>query len=412
MNKYFFLLFALFTFSAFGQVVYLGGYTTTQRNSIVPGSGHPILYNTTDNEFQRWNGANWEDWGGSDSKVLPAKDTLLTSANDELTLNYTHFQSGADAGRRKLLRKDNGRIDLTPSAETIPINTVWRARTGADNDTIAVNPANGYELVFEGTNTGNAGYITGPYSSMYIEKVGNDTLLVSGTNLVQYNASGGGITLEGSTTGFVASDVTNIDLTYPAGIQAGDVIVILAALEDSSPGPKFDNTTGKPAGFTFIQTAGTTETDVWPGAFYKVATGSESGTINVPTVNSLAGRMAGVVARFSGVNTNSVIGQTGAATNSGSQVTTNPLATVTTTTAKEYVMAWAVVHGSDITGYAGSGTLWNDQGNINPGDGVQGSLIANWGTTEQQTAGAVPVYTLNWNEQDGSSGFVFSLKSN
>ena len=265
MKKYFFLLFALFTFSAFGQVVYLGGYTQSQINGITPGSGYPLLFNETSQEFQRYNGSAWEEfvawnnlvnaniipdgdltrglgngsnrfasvytgkviygsqtsdptfatnwgqtyyrsdlnrlsyWDGTKiqrianledtSKVLPAKDTLLTSANDELTLNYTHFQSGADAGRRKLLRKNNGRIDLTPSAESIPINTVWRARTGADNDTVAVNPANGYELVFEGTNTGNAGYITGPYSSMYIEKVGNDTLLISGTNLVQYNFS-------------------------------------------------------------------------------------------------------------------------------------------------------------------------------------------------------------------------------
>ena len=74
MKKYFFLFFALFTFSAFGQVVYLGGYTTTQRNSIVPGSGHPILYNTTDSEFQRWNGATWEDWGGSNTAGFPATD--------------------------------------------------------------------------------------------------------------------------------------------------------------------------------------------------------------------------------------------------------------------------------------------------------------------------------------------------
>ena len=70
MKKILFLLFSLFAFSAFGQVVYLGGYTSTQINGISPGSGYPILYNTTVSEFQRWNGTTWEPWGGGAADIV------------------------------------------------------------------------------------------------------------------------------------------------------------------------------------------------------------------------------------------------------------------------------------------------------------------------------------------------------
>jgi len=120
---------------------------------------------------------------------LTAKDTVLTAAIDSLYASYSAFQTGVDALRPKILRKNNGRIDIFPTSETIPNNTIWRARTGAANDTVAINPANGYSLIFDGQTTGDAAYITGPYESMYIEKVATDTLLLAGANLIEYTYS-------------------------------------------------------------------------------------------------------------------------------------------------------------------------------------------------------------------------------
>ena len=82
MKKYFFLLFALFTFSAFGQVVYLGGYTQAQIDGLTVGTGYPILYNTTTSAFARWNGSAWESWGGDDPRYPP---TNIGTANKTLT---------------------------------------------------------------------------------------------------------------------------------------------------------------------------------------------------------------------------------------------------------------------------------------------------------------------------------------
>ena len=86
MKKILFLLFSLFAFSAFGQVVYLGGYTSTQINGITPGSGYPILYNTTDSEFQRWNGASWEPWGGAS---IPISDEGTQQTPSVTSFNFT-----------------------------------------------------------------------------------------------------------------------------------------------------------------------------------------------------------------------------------------------------------------------------------------------------------------------------------
>jgi len=121
--------------------------------------------------------------------LLNPIDSLVTAASDSLYLEYTHYQTGLNTGRRKNLRKNNGRIDYFPTSEAIPLNTVWRGRTGASNDTLAINPFNNYKLVFDGQTTGNAAYITGPYETMYIEKVATDTLLVAGANLVEYTYS-------------------------------------------------------------------------------------------------------------------------------------------------------------------------------------------------------------------------------
>lgn len=117
---------------------------------------------------------------------LSAKDSILTAAVDSLYLDYAQFQSGTDVGRNKLLRKNDGRLDLFPTSETIPINTTWRLRTGADNDTIALNPANGYTIVFDGQTTGDAAYITGLFQSAYVEKTGTDTLRIIAPELTEY----------------------------------------------------------------------------------------------------------------------------------------------------------------------------------------------------------------------------------
>ncbi|MBT8282770.1 MAG: hypothetical protein KJO86_03455, partial [Muriicola sp.] len=117
---------------------------------------------------------------------LAPLDSLMTAAVDSLYLDYAFYQTGVNQDRRKLLRKNNGRLDLFPPSTTLPLNTVWRFRTGATNDTIAINPFNSYNLVFDGQTTGNAAYISGLYEGMYAEKVATDTILLAGANLVEY----------------------------------------------------------------------------------------------------------------------------------------------------------------------------------------------------------------------------------
>jgi hypothetical protein len=157
--------------------------TTAQIQSLTePTEGYTVFNIDTWSKWIYKNGS----WVDTDNIALPAKETLLTGATDSLYLSHTVFQSGADFGRKKLLRKNNGRIDLFPPSTSIPVNTVWRLRTGAVGDTISVNPANGYKIVYSGQTTGNAVYITGIYNDAYVEKVAADTLLFSAGDFTEY----------------------------------------------------------------------------------------------------------------------------------------------------------------------------------------------------------------------------------
>lgn len=115
---------------------------------------------------------------------------LVTAAVDSLDISLAQFNSNT----YKILRKNNGRLDLFPPStwSSIPDETLWRIRTRAANDTIAVNALNGVVVRFDGiTGSQNAAYIHGEFGEGYLEK-DNDTLIFSSPDFVAYEYSAGG----------------------------------------------------------------------------------------------------------------------------------------------------------------------------------------------------------------------------
>lgn len=78
---------------------------------------------------------------------------------------------------------------------------------------------------------------------------------------------------------------TSVNITIPQNVLANDIIIVATGAKNSTNGYMF-NSTYKPSGFTFINNTESYDPDsVKGGMFYKIASGSESGTIiNCPSL--------------------------------------------------------------------------------------------------------------------------------
>jgi len=317
--------------------------------------------------------------GNMSAIALTAKDTLLTAASDSLYLDYTAFQVGADSLRPKLLRKNNGRIDLFPTSETISNNATWRVRTGASNDTVAINPANGYNLIFDGQTTGNAAYISGPYESMYIEKVATDTLLLAGANLIEYffiNTPN----IQSWEAAYSSTQGTTVTVNKPAGVVTGDLLFAFVGFEsaNSTDIPYFVDPTDTPAGWNFIGTYGTADADVHAAMYYRIADGTEGAdfTFQKDQADGVSGWMLAYALRISGHDPNSPIGQVGDWATEGNTALNIAATSVDSPDADGLVLGFGLVDGSDVGTLTTAGTGWTqvhtgDDGN-NGLDGIAG----------------------------------------
>lgn len=75
---------------------------------------------------------------------------------------------------------------------------------------------------------------------------------------------------------------TRMVLRKPTGIQSGDLLLILIGIESTTDGSKFDNTSHKPTGFTYLQGMSYNNTQTGYAVFYKKSNGTEQDTIGIP----------------------------------------------------------------------------------------------------------------------------------
>jgi hypothetical protein len=122
-----------------------------------------------------------------------------------------------------------------------------------------------------------------------------------------------------STAGAGVSGTGSLSVAYPSGITAGMLLILAYGGKDSSSG----TTPPAPSGFTQGVTLNSTLYDLT--MWYKVATGSESGTVSVSGVNDTAqiARMFRTTAVASGIEaTGSSFSTSSASTFSNVSVTT------------------------------------------------------------------------------------------
>ena len=199
---------------------------------------------------------------------------------------------------------------------------------------------------------------------------------------------------------------SSLTLTKPAGVQPGDLLIILVGNDDSTATAQWNNTTYKPTGFTLINESGNATCDTHTAAFYRIADGSEGPTIAVPAQSS--DDYWGFYIRISGVDVDAPINKIGADVNTGSLVGSIAIVGVTTDVDECLAIYIHSYDGGDCAAFNPSGTGWTEKEEIRAGTG-SGNSSGSWGMKEQTSLGATGTVTVSGTPTDGWSGFQFAI---
>lgn len=156
------------------------------------------------------------------------------------------------------------------------------------------------------------------------------------------------ILLQGTVSTYESGAGTLVNLTYPTGIQAGELLV--AGIAHSSGTPPTTNPGGWTLGGTRSQGAsGGPSVAVW----YKIAAGSETGDVQFQT-NATAGRVSGHMFRLSGVHATTIEDVTEVSAEAyGTSLVTPTLTTVSNNVMLIHAVAIRSTSGDDITAPSG-----------------------------------------------------------
>lgn len=206
----------------------------------------------------------------------------------------------------------------------------------------------------------------------------------------------------------LADTTDNIDINYPSTISAGDVLICYVASDQSTATQQWDGATYFPSGFTFINESGSADSDCHCAAFYKVATGSETGTENVTSAGTANG-IIGFMVRLTDVDTADLLNVVGADYNSTADDTDHVIGGATTDEADCLAFVVYALDGGNGQPFSLSGS-WTQQedhtSTLSDFSEVSGGL----GTLGVASAGAYGDVTVTSSQSNGMTGFTFAIK--
>jgi len=215
--------------------------------------------------------------------------------------------------------------------------------------------------------------------------------------------------IEDYTTAAALTSASDISIAYPAGIVAGEKLLVVVINEaKSNANTQWDDSTLKPAGFDFINESGDITCDCHVGAFEKIAAGTETGNFTIPSQISTTEDTCAWCYRLSSAGDVNVIG---ADTNSALNVTSLAIAGVNTTVDDCLVFAVHAYDGGDGPTFTTSGTGWTKHSEVTS-DGAD-TLNGSSGcvsTKVQATLGATDDCTISSGTSDGMTGFMFAIE--
>lgn len=204
------------------------------------------------------------------------------------------------------------------------------------------------------------------------------------------------ILLQGTVSTYESASGTLVNLTYPSGIQAGELLVVDIAHSSGTP------PTTNPGGWTLgaSQSNGSSSGPsiaVW----YKYATGSETGDVQFQT-DTIAGRVSGHMFRLSGVHATipEDVTEVGA-TSYGTSLVTPSLTTVTNNSMLLHAISIGAASADDITAPSGPTKIAGTTGT--------GRRISIY-TEQKSTAGATGTRTWNVTLSLNMAGITLALR--
>lgn len=199
-----------------------------------------------------------------------------------------------------------------------------------------------------------------------------------------------------------------LNIAKPTGVAVNDLLLIFLYNDTTSGANSWDDVTNKPSGFTLIsQTDTSDENDARFAAFYRIADGTETATIDCPQVGT--SDQVGYYIRVSGVSTTTPLNTVG--TPGSANGLSHPVPGITTTLDNCLVFYVAAADGGDTRPMSVSGTGWVE-GAENSNSGSTIVAAGTWGTKEMPTSGATGTCTITLNVSDGLGAGLFGVNSN
>ena len=214
------------------------------------------------------------------------------------------------------------------------------------------------------------------------------------------------------------SAVTTLNVTNASGLTSGDLCVIIATNDNITDTAQFDDTTynvreqsgGADAGFTFIQTAGSSAPDAFVAAWYKEITGSDSLSWRVDAQST--DNMCVVCLRITGFKIGAPLDATGAAEENGSN-TNHAWTSTMSATGNSLILHASSYDGGDTSPFSldGSSTTagWSITADVTCGNFSDRGACMVAENSSHSATGTIPQLDSNTSVADGAAGFFFAI---
>lgn len=241
---------------------------------------------------------------------------------------------------------------------------------------------------------------------------------IIGISWLGYGSGGGGsfpviASYYRDSTGTAATNDTII-MHKPSGVQSGDLLIIGVVAWNTTSTAQFNNTTYKPAGFTFLATYGDNDCHTHYGVFYRVADGSETSTI--PVRSQGANSTVGFYMRITGAYTSSPMEGYSTASHhiiEGYAGTNDSISVVGYNTTHNNVLN--ICLGGNRWGFATPSITfqsgWTKKCEINNEINNQYQVSGAFAIKNQASSGASGTCIVNWGINTGCSFFQFGIRS-
>lgn len=182
---------------------------------------------------------------------------------------------------------------------------------------------------------------------------------------------------------------TQVVVPYPSGIVAGELLVMSVSNSNATI------STTPPTGFTLVAGQNGPTTSPSTVVFYRIADATESGSVTFAT--GTAGRVTGVIARWSGNDSTTPLDVTAVSANStvATTFTMPSITTVTNNAVLVHTISLNAASAADIVTLAGT-TLLVDTTGTGRRQGVYYETLATAGASGTRTWSDTPATSLQW----------------